>query len=282
MLTELLTPPEKHWDRSDTIGASEIAACARKLAYLKLDTPPDDGWQRRWGFGERGHNVERWAVDTMRANGVDIHHAGDDQVTRSDGFLSATADGRIGETSLDVKSFDPRMTDPFKDEHVLQARIGARLDPNATQARVIYINASDYQDQHEFGPYPELSDDEYESLKQRTRNIMTSSPEDLLREGTFGDECTRTNCPFHVRCIGRPPEGRGRLSPEQLAELQAIRQQYREAKKALAEATHRAGKLKEDLRVLFQNADVKKVTNMASVSRRASSGGRPFDVITIR
>ena len=155
----------------------------KRTSYLKHNTPEDDGYDESWGMMERGHWVEAWVVSRLKANGAPVHETGDDQVTRSDGFLSSTADGWFPHrglsknVSLDVKSFDPRKTNLPEPQHIIQTRLGAKLNPMTDYSMLIYVNASDFQDQIEFGPYPELTDDELASLKARARDIMSKSPE---------------------------------------------------------------------------------------------------------
>jgi len=269
MITDYLTRTPRDWFRLNTVGASEIGGCARQVSYLKHETPPDNEAADGWGFMERGHWVEAWAVGRMIANNAPVEQIGDDQVTYSDGFLSATPDGWHvpSETSFDVKSFDPRtevLALPMP-KHVLQVRIGARLNPKTEQGSAIYVNASDFEDQIEYGPWPALTDDELKSLKTAARDIITKDPESFPRHGFAMGECGR--CPFHQRCLGEPWEGKGRLTGEQIGELQKHREAYREAQRSEAEASHRKRQAQENVRALFKKADVTVVKGMASISR---------------
>lgn len=305
MLTQYLTETPRDWDRGETVGASEIGQCARRTAYLKHDTPEDENHEESWGMKERGHWVEKWVVDRLKANSAPVHDTGDDQDTRSYGFLSATPDGWIeGEIniSFDVKSFDPRKTTIPEPAHIIQARLGARQNRKTTHALLIYVNASDFEDQLEFGPYPELTDDEYESLLSRARDIMAKPPEEHPREGYFTDECSRFECPFRQRCIGeRVPELNGKLTAKQLAELEAIQHRYAKAKDMEKEGERLRKMAQEDVRLLFQAAGTAKVTGAAWISRQTRDSldteamkrdgidvdayrreGKPFNTINIR
>jgi hypothetical protein len=269
MLAEHIAPPSRHWDRLDTVGASEIGQCARRVWYVKHEEPHEESG---WGFKERGHHVERWVIERLRAAHVPIEHAGDDQRTLSDGFLSATPDGRLGRVSFDVKSFDPRKTRLPEEAHIFQVRLGARLDSDADQALLVYVNASDFQDIQEFGPWPELSDDEYDGAKQRARTIMTAhSPEAFLREGKFDSECTRWSCPFQAQCLGEAIEGGGKLSPEDQTRLEDLQAKYRAISADQETAEREANRIKEQFREILRAADVKSATGIGNVSRR---GGR--------
>ena len=301
MLTEYLTETPREWDRSNTVGSSEIGQCARKIAYLKQGLEPDSDYEDSWGMKERGHWVEAWAVERFRANGADVHEAGDDQVTRSDGFFSATPDGYFDKTSFDIKSFDPRKSRLPEPAHILQARIGARLNPKTNQAILVYINASDFEDQMEFGPFPEITDDELASLKARAREIMAKPADQHRREGFIAGDCSRLNCPFRERCIGDPIKNKGSLSSEDEGQLLKIQAEHAAVVERLETAERDKKQLQERVREIFQASDVKKMTNVASIRRDARDSldteamardgidlapyrkeGKPFDVITIR
>lgn len=301
MLTQYLTETIRDWDRGDTVGASEIGQCARRVSYLKQEITPDEGYEDSWGMKERGHWVEAWVVSRLRANGAPVVEAGEHQVTRSDGFFSATPDGRVDNVSFDVKSYDPRKSKFPEPAHVLQARIGARLNPATNTAMLIYVNASDFEEQQEFGPWPEIDDDELASLKARARNIITRPPEDHPREGFIAGDCSRLNCPFRQRCIGEEIQGKGSIGADEQAELAKIQAEHEAAKKRLEAAERDKRHLQERVRQIFRACDVCKVSGIASISRQSRESldtkamerdgidlalyrkeGTPFDVITIR
>ena len=260
MLAEHIAPPARYWDRLDTVGASEIGQCARRIWYVKHEEPHEESG---WGFKERGHHVERWVIERLRAAHVPIEHAGDNQRTLSDGFLSATPDGRIDRTSFDVKSFDPRKTRLPEEAHIFQVRLGARLDPDADHGILVYVNASDFEDIREFGPWPQLNDEEYEGARVRARTIITATtPDTFLREGKFDDECKRYSCPFQEQCLGEKIEGRGKLSKEDEARIADIQARYKAAERD-------ANRLKEEFRETLRAADVRSVNGVGNVSRRS-------------
>ncbi|MGI9491822.1 MAG: hypothetical protein ACR2QF_05400, partial [Geminicoccaceae bacterium] len=64
-----------------------------------------------------------------------------------------------------------------------------------------------------------------------------------------------------------PWDGKGRLTADQIAELQQYRQAYRDGQRQEAEAAHRKRQAQEDVRALFKAADVTVVKGMASISK---------------
>ena len=129
MLSEHLTPKPKRWahDRSQTLGASEFMNCSRALFARKHGIAPDDDYQDYWGFAERGNIIEDWAVARLRAAGVPLRFAGDDQTTLKHGQLSATPDGLLGRTTIDIKSRDPRKTNIPERKHIRQVQLAIEL-----------------------------------------------------------------------------------------------------------------------------------------------------------
>ena len=96
---------DKLWthDRSNTLGASEVGQCARKIFWLKsendsahrVDRDPD--YTETWGARMRGTVFEdKFWEPALRARfGERLLFAGKDQKTFVSDFLSATPDGMI-------------------------------------------------------------------------------------------------------------------------------------------------------------------------------------------
>src|SRR5687767_11447335 len=89
----------KPWahDRSQTIGASEIGQCARKVWFGKNGIAPDVADDLK-GAAARGDLIEQyvWApavASHVASLGGELWFAGDEQKTLVDGYLSATPDG---------------------------------------------------------------------------------------------------------------------------------------------------------------------------------------------
>lgn len=166
--------------RTDTVGASEIGACARQVVMDKHDVDPDPDFEQDYGALERGHAVEEWYVQTLveglakANNGIKLDFAADEgQKTLVRGSQSATPDGvfkAYGDTLIgivdpetgealgveylynEVKSIDPRAFETLKGpkhQHVLQCQQGMDLVRSLTDykpdyAVITYIDASFY------------------------------------------------------------------------------------------------------------------------------------------
>ena len=197
------------------------------MAYDKSDHPKDVGYKNRWGFLERGHNVEYWLSNLI--NGLNKNYAfncsfwywGDNQVTLVDGKLSATSDGLLSlnrsystsakhfgesetgttddpdddEVAIEIKSIDPRsnLSEP-KEDHVVQVQVQMDLYHKKTDHRpdrgwIIYVNASDYQDitMFEIRYDPTVAD----AVRGRVAKIFSNldNPKKLLAEGKYTGEC---------------------------------------------------------------------------------------------
>jgi hypothetical protein len=87
--------------RENTVGASEVGQCARKVYFAKnsgdqvYGAAPDEDYADARGAALRGQLFEdHFWVPALRARyGDRLLHAGDDQRTLVAGFLSATPDG---------------------------------------------------------------------------------------------------------------------------------------------------------------------------------------------
>ena len=169
--TEFRTQSGEVHDRSKTVGASSSNKCLRAVAYDKSDHPKDVGYENRWGFLERGHNVEYWLsnlIDGLVRDRVEpyrdyaFQYWGDNQVTLVDGKLSATSDGLLSinrsydasakywgepetgttddpdddEVAIEIKSIDPRsnLSEP-KEDHVVQVQVQMDLYHKKTDHR---------------------------------------------------------------------------------------------------------------------------------------------------
>jgi hypothetical protein len=99
------TTNERAWshDRSQTVGASEVGQCARKVYWLKNENDPvhgaprDPGYVETWGARVRGSVYEdQFWYPALKAHfGDALRFAGPNQRTFVSGFLSATPDGLL-------------------------------------------------------------------------------------------------------------------------------------------------------------------------------------------
>lgn len=215
-------------DRKQTLGASEVGQCARKMWYLKNEDDPkanvrrDEGHIDSWGARVRGTIYEdHWWVKAMRNRfKTRLLYAGRNQHTFTKGFLSATPDGLLIDLlashqeqlgtkayciTVEAKTFDPRtnLEEP-KPEHVYQCQVQLGLVRELTQfkpthALLSYTDASFWSDVREFViPFDEQI---YQSAIDRSRLIMTASAASELKpEGWIagGRECKY--CPFTTIC----------------------------------------------------------------------------------
>lgn len=205
-------------DRRKFVTASEIGTCARKVKFDKLaleqsDYNPEEGTKNKiqngWGFFERGHTVEAWAVGMMVPNirrnaiqtGINLIYAGDEQVSFADGYQSGTPDGVFmiedgrGVGILELKSIDPRTNERNlpKREHLDQVMqnldlVSAAFGIDPIGGELLYVNASDYSRRHQF--HVAWDEAHAERLEARAQAIMEAAgPEELEAEGLFKGGC---------------------------------------------------------------------------------------------
>lgn len=260
MLAEHLTPRVTVWehDRSKTVGASEIGACARMVWYRKNGIAEEA--EASWGFGERGKHVEQWVYDRLKAAKIRLRRK---QQTLISGHLSATLDGMLGKTVIDIKSFDPRKREVVEQKHLMQVQAQIGL-ADADAGLLLYVNASDYQDARERPVERDMT--AYQTLQDRARYIMTS-PVEPPREGKIagGDECRL--CPFQAACLGAPIEDKGKLNEADTAAVAAARLMIQQAETAKADADGRIAAMKEQIREILRAADVRRAPGLARISR---------------
>lgn len=217
-------------DRTKYVTASEISQCARRVKFNKLamkleDYEPELGTKNHssidWGFFERGHSVEAWAVEIIRAgfevahaSGYDLMFTGEDQYSFVDEYQSGTPDGvflsrnfaepRVG--ILEIKSIDPRTNKNRlpKPEHVDQVLQNMDLVAQAFDAvpiggDILYIDASNYKDVRPF--HVPWDEDRADELADRAEWIMkAATPADLPDEGIYKSGVCKT-CPHNAPCM---------------------------------------------------------------------------------
>lgn len=206
----------KEWgfDRQMFLNSSEADDCIRKLWYAKHR--PDLEQEQEWGFAWRGHMAEEYVVRCLAArNDTVTMFTGDDQVSLQDEArkLSATPDGIISFEGgpfegLEIKSIDPRTNRANlpKPGHITQFKIAMALMNNSgrlagqsvAKGRLIYIDASNYNDILEFEV--EAGDDAFldKYAKKAAKVFRTQKVEMLDREGKRDGGCKF--CPFTDAC----------------------------------------------------------------------------------
>lgn len=297
----------REWDsdRSQTVGASEIGQCARKVAFTKASVDPsadvhqDSEYEDGWGARKRGSIIEDhlFVPAVLTRWGDKALFVGPEQRTFVSGFVSATPDGLLVdiETSslhhlgiddcgtcidLDCKSVDPRTKlEGPKPEHVFQVQVQMGLIQETTNHRpkwalLTYIDASFLDNVREF---PIRFDPVvYATAKDRARQIMTAKhPTDLRPEGVIagGRECDF--CPFTGPCgtarAARVPAAAATIDPV-LAERITTRAQLVKIKQAGIKAEEsEIGHLQQSIRDDLQAAGSK---SLPGIVQWASVKGR--------
>ena len=219
-------------DRANTVGASEVGQCARKVYFGKnagdcvYGAASDDDFESAWGAALRGRLLEdHFWVPALRARyGVKLLYAGEEQQTLASDFLSATPDGLLieqprdtlaafdvadigqdGSIVIECKSTDPRAKlDEPRPEHRFQAIVQLGLFRELTKHRpqwalISYINASFPDDVAEFAVAFDAP--VYANAKARAAEIMTATaPDQLKPEGWIGGGSECRFCPFTAAC----------------------------------------------------------------------------------
>lgn len=219
---------QRSWatDRSQTVGASEVGQCARKVFWTKNEgdvrygAPRDPGYIDGWGARVRGSVYEDqfWYPALRLAYGDRLLFAGPDQRTFVSGFLSATPDGlltgltpgEIAEGSgvsvmAECKTADPRTNlVEAKAENVFQTHVQMGIVREQTLYKpthsiLSYTDASFWNEVVEFViPFDQKI---YDSAKKRAALVMTATEANELKpEGWIagGRECEY--CPFTKAC----------------------------------------------------------------------------------
>lgn len=228
-LEQYAATTSKSWahDRSQTVGASEVGQCARKVFWLKNEGDSrygalrDPDYEDTWGARVRGTVMENelWVPAMRQQFGERLLYAGADQQTLVSGFISATPDGLITElhsgehpalpagtcVTAECKTADPRTNlAEAKAENVYQTHIQMGLIRELTPYRpthsiLSYIDASFWNEVIEFVvPFDQRV---FDAGRKRAAMIMTATEAGELKpEGWIagGRECEY--CPFTKAC----------------------------------------------------------------------------------
>ncbi len=193
----------KMLDRSKYMTSSEAGNCERMIWFDK-NTEEKPATTHEWGFFERGHSVERWVTDQLKAsndNSVKYTMMGEDQRSFHSGYQSGTPDGLAstseGVTVLEFKSIDPRtnIKNLPKPNHIAQCIQNMDLvmecmpELNILGAKLLYINASDFTKMYEFEV--EYDIEAAMVLEKKAEKIMEAGLADELEPwGIFNNGCT--------------------------------------------------------------------------------------------
>ena len=299
----------KEWgghNRLDTVGASEVGQCMRKIAFNKLEKKIDPLYEESRGAMDRGNVMEMsWWEPAVAAYceklGLEFLFSGDDQSTLVDGYLSATPDGLIVGAPKDClkhlgiddiesesfvaecKSIDPRASlhEP-KHEHVFQVQIQMGLIHAATNYRpryavITYIDASFWDDIREF--VIEYDPTVYEIGKKRALKIMSSGdPLDLNAEGAgTSNECNY--CEYKSQCkegsAARVPTWKNPItSRKNMLELMKNAQAKEDLDRTIKQFERELNEVKENIKRILEDEDTSHVDQEGVVISYSKVKGR--------
>jgi len=296
---------KKEWkhDRRQSVGASEIGQCSRKIWCVKYEdmecgVERNEGEPDSWGARERGNLIEKHLlVPAMRAKYNHLAmYMGDEQRTFHDGYLSATPDCLLhinGNYMLvEFKTIDPRvnLTEP-KPEHVYQAQVQMGIlnhigEYKVDKAIISYTDASFLSETKEFEIT--FDPDYYTAAKNRADKIMLGEKmTDFDPEGWIagGKECQY--CPFSIACgVQRkdvPKETRNKADPQFVAEISDLARQYKLAQFMVEKAEIDARKIQTSIKQRLQEKQIRLVVgNGVSVSWTEVKGRETTDVKGLR
>jgi hypothetical protein len=306
-------------DRAQSVGASEVGQCARKIFWLKNEDDPahaaprDPDYVDTWGARTRGSIFEAhfWEPALRQRFGDNLLYAGADQQTLTSEFLSATPDGllinlpRDSLVSLDIadlgsdgsllvecKTADPRTAlDKAKPEHVFQAQCQLGLIRTLTKHRpdyalISYSDASFWNEGKEFA----VCFDEAIFLNARTRarQIMTAmTGEELPPEGWIagGQECRY--CPFTCPCGRQRHDVPRRVTenpdPQFVAEITDLARAIKAQESESEAASTKLRQLQHDIRERLRARGVSRIVgDGVAVTWGAVKGRQSFDMKGIR
>lgn len=306
-------------DRSQTIGASEIGQCSRRVWYLKneqdrrLHITRDVDFNDEWGARMRGTIFEDffWVPAMQKQFGEQLVHAGIEQETLADGFISATPDGilidltdvqrgmiathakipvdEIGRAVMvECKTVDPRTNlTEAKEENVYQTQVQMGLARMLTPYRpthsiISYTDASWWNLVQEYVvPYDQ---EVFNTAKRRALAIMTAeNPGDLKPEGWIagGRECKY--CPFTGPCgverrnipfsKEKTQEQLDRIGPQAVAEITDMAREVKivEAMRDDADVELRA--MQDALKTRMRELNVRAIPNVVTWSNVKGRAG---------
>jgi hypothetical protein len=304
-------------ERAQTVGASEIGQCARKIFYLKNEggefgSPRDPAYVEGWGARLRGSIFEQcvWAPAMKVKFGERLLFAGDAQQTFTLGFLSATPDALVvglgrdalaplgmadvggdGSLVVEAKTIDPRAKlDGPRPEHAFQAQVQLGLIHALTNHRpdyavISYTDASFWDLTIEFAV--RFDPAMVETAQRRAAKIMTArSARELAPEGWIagGRECAQ--CPFACACgIARSavPTQSTAPSPELAAEVVALAREAKRREAALDAATAALREVQQAIKENMRAGGVRRVVaDGVSVIWSAVRGRPAYDMPAIR
>ena len=302
---EFVESQKKVWkhDRAQSIGASEIGQCARKIFCTKFEDDPDLAVPRdpdahdSWGARERGNLIEKHLlVPAMRAKYSHLAmFMGEEQQTFFDGYLSATPDCLLRTNGnyllVEFKTIDPRVQlTEAKPEHVYQAQMQLgiihALGQYACDTAIIsYTDASFLSETKEFEI--KFDPDYYAAAQKRAHGILTAeSMRDVAPEGWIagGQECKY--CPFSVACGATRkdvPDGDGIADPQFVAEIAELAHKYKFMQSTVDMSEKQVRELQHEIKSRLQDKKLRRVVgDGVSVSWSSIKGREITDIKGLR
>ena len=305
------TSLKKEWshDRKETVGASEIGACARRTWFVKRSPELPESAASSYGAALRGNIIEdNFWVPALRAKYAEnFMFGGSDQRTLTDEFLSATPDGLLVDLPRDflsrfniedmesdcviteAKSIDPRVDlRKEKEQHAFQVQVQLGLMNEKTNykpkyAIISYIDASFL---HEITEFVIKYDPKiFEHAKVRAKEILSSeSPEDLQPEGWIlgGKECDY--CPFVRICNALrqdvPEDDKKDVSPEIFDKVKGLCSDYFDITGAIDSAKETQRTLQENIKEILRAQEVRKIPGLVTWSTQ--KGRQSYDMKALK
>jgi hypothetical protein len=299
-ITSYMFAIHRPWDRSQSVGASEVGSCARRVWFSKFQDSTrlarDSDRPDRSGARHRGDLIEKnlWLPALRHTYGSRLIWAGDEQHTFGEGqLLTATPDGLLidmpndalkefGIPSLiaddfssdrsivvDCKSVDPRiLIDGVKFEHRMQVVVQIGLIRQETNYRprvglLSYIDASWHDEVEE---HVVIFDQQiFEHAQRRAAMIMSTPSVDVLRpEGWIDNKGECEHCPWSNACArvrsAVPETPDNALSPEQTAALITLGREYKLARQQADSAEQSAREMQVALKDQMRAHDATRVS----------------------
>lgn len=306
-LDEYVRSVEKKYDRSQTVGASEVGLCARRVCFAKKGHIPVEG---SWGAWMRGTTMEEafWQPALKRKFGKKLLYSGPDQKSIAKGKLSATPDGVLvdqprnllshlgvrdigpdGSIMVECKTIDPRIDlKAAKEENVFQVQCQMGLVRDLTKHRpnyalVTYTDASFWDDVDEFAI--RFDPKVYKAGQVRANLIMGADPLDLKPEGWIagGKECEY--CPFAAPCgVERrrlpPEEGRVVIPDQFRAEVIDLCADFNAARDEVDAATAKQRDVAIQIKDRLRAHGIRKIHGVVSWSETAGRKSYEIDKLS--
>lgn len=300
-------------DRSQTVGASEVFDCLRKVFFKKrgaeLGYEKDVDADVSWGATRRGDILENYfivpALSQYLPQGAKLLFAGDDQKTLFFKRNSATPDGLIvGLTSdalsglgipdiksdcvvIEMKTIDPRVgLVEEKAIHHGQAQIQMGLIRDTTPykpnyAIVLYIDASFLDNIKPF--VVEFDENKWKAAQTRANTVWAHDKADDIRpEGKIDDGCKF--CEFKTACsiviTGKIPEAKKKYNYDDDAKEQVsgLVNEIKDLEVIIKDYEKNIEEMKSQIKDILQEQDTRKMGDESfSVSWYPQDGRETVD-----